>query len=318
VMYEGAPNWPEPDRFWRIIEEYQVSILYTAPTAIRAFIRWGDHWVAKHDLSSLRLLGTVGEPINPEAWIWYHKNIGGGRCPIVDTWWQTETGSIMITPLPGATPTKPGSATLPFFGVDPAVVDEKGHEIGPNVGGKLIIRRPWPSMLRTIYGDKERYRQQYWSEFKGNYLTGDGARRDEHGYFWIVGRIDDVLNVAGHRLGTSEIESALVSHPRVAEAAVVGRPDELKGQGVVAFVTLKTGVNATRDLKEELRDHVGIHIGGIAKPDEVRFAEALPKTRSGKIMRRLLKEIASGAKVTGDTTTLEDFSVLAKLATSEE
>ena len=318
VMYEGAPNWPEPDRFWRIIEEYQVTILYTAPTAIRAFIRWGDHWVAKHDLSSLRLLGTVGEPINPEAWIWYHKTIGGGRCPIVDTWWQTETGSIMITPLPGATPTKPGSATLPFFGVDPAVVDEKGQDVGPNIGGKLIIRRPWPSMLRTIYGDRGRYRQQYWSEFKGNYLTGDGARRDEHGYFWIVGRIDDVLNVAGHRLGTSEIESALVSHPRVAEAAVVPRPDELKGQGIVAFVTLKTGVGATRDLKEELRDHVGAHIGGIAKPDEVCFAEALPKTRSGKIMRRLLKEIASGAKVTGDTTTLEDFSVLAKLATSEE
>ncbi len=297
VMYEGAPNWPEPDRFWKIIEEYRVNILYTAPTAIRAFIRWGDEWVAKHDLSSLRLLGTVGEPINPEVWMWYHKNIGG---------------------VPGAIPTKPGSATLPFFGIDPAVVDEKGREVGPNVGGKLIIRRPWPSMLRTIYGDNTRYRQQYWSEFKGNYLTGDGARRDEDGYFWIVGRIDDVLNVAGHRLGTSEIESALVSHRRVAEAAVVGRPDELKGQGVVAFVTLKTGVDASRELKEELRDHVGAHIAAIAKPDEVRFAEALPKTRSGKIMRRLLKEIASGAKVTGDTTTLEDFSVLAKLAESEE
>jgi len=223
VMYEGVPNWPEPDRFWKIIEEYRINILYTAPTAIRAFIRWGDHWVTKHDLSSLRLLGTVGEPINPEAWMWYYKNIGenigGGRCPIVDTWWQTETGSILITPLPGAIPTKPGSATLPFFGVDPAIVDEKGREVGPNVGGKLILRRPWPAMLRTIYGDKARYRQQYWSEFKGNYLTGDGARRDEDGYFWIVGRIDDVLNVAGHRLGTSEIESALVSHPRVAEAA---------------------------------------------------------------------------------------------------
>jgi acetyl-CoA synthetase len=318
VMYEGAPNWPEPDRFWKIIEDYRINILYTAPTAIRAFIRWGDHWVAKHDLSSLRLLGTVGEPINPEVWMWYHKTIGGSRCPIVDTWWQTETGSIMITPLPGAIPTKPGSATLPFFGVDPAVVDEKGHEVGPNIGGKLIIRRPWPAMLRTIYGDKTRYRQQYWSEFKGNYLTGDGARRDEDGYFWIVGRIDDVLNVAGHRLGTSEIESALVSHLRVAEAAVVGRPDELKGQSIVAFVTLKTGVDATRGLKAELRDHVGQHIGAIAKPDEVRFAEALPKTRSGKIMRRLLKEIASGATVTGDTTTLEDFSVLAKLSESEE
>jgi len=318
LMYEGAPNWPEPDRFWRIIEEYRVTILYTAPTAIRAFIRWGDQWVRKYDLSSLRLLGTVGEPINPEAWMWYYKTVGGGRCPIVDTWWQTETGAIMITPLPGAIPTKPGSATLPFFGVDPAVVDQKGNEVGPNVGGKLIIRRPWPSMLRTIYGDKARYRQQYWSEFKGNYLTGDGARRDEDGYFWIVGRIDDVLNVAGHRLGTSEIESSLVSHPRVAEAAVVGRPDELKGQAVVAFVTLKSGVPASDGLKDELRRHVAAHIGGIARPDEVRFAEALPKTRSGKIMRRLLKEIASGAPVTGDTTTLEDFSVLAKLAEPEE
>src|SRR5256884_3667500 len=318
VMYEGAPNWPEPDRFWKIIEEYRINILYTAPTAIRAFIRWGDDWVTKHDLSSLRLLGTVGEPINPEAWMWYHKKIGGGRCPIVDTWWQTETGSILITPLPGAIPTKPGSATLPFFGVDPVIVDEKGREVGTNVGGKLIIRRPWPAMLRTIYGDKERYRQQYWREFKGNYLTGDGARRDEDGYFWIVGRIDDVLNVAGHRLGTSEIESALVSHAKVAEAAVVGRPDELKGQSVVAFVTLKGGVTASAWLKDELRNHVSTHIGAIAKPDEVRFAEALPKTRSGKIMRRLLKEIASGAKVTGDTTTLEDFSVLAKLAESEE
>ena len=318
MMYEGAPNWPEPDRFWKIIEENRVNILYTAPTAIRAFIRWGDEWVAKHDLSSLRLLGTVGEPINPEAWMWYHKTIGRGRCPIVDTWWQTETGTILITPLPGAIPTKPGSATLPFFGIDPIVVDEKGREVCSNVGGKLIIRRPWPAMLRTIYGDKERYKKQDWSEFPGNYLTGDGARRDEDGYFWIVGRIDDVLNVAGHRLGTSEIESALVSHPRVAEAAVVGRPDELKGQGVVAFVTLKTGVDASRELKDELRDYVGTHIGAIAKPDEVRFAEALPKTRSGKIMRRLLKEIAGGAKVTGDTTTLEDFSVLAKLAQSEE
>jgi acetyl-CoA synthetase len=317
-MYEGAPNWPEPDRFWRIIEENRVNILYTAPTAIRAFIRWGDHWVTKRDLSSLRLLGTVGEPINPEAWMWYHRTIGGERCPIVDTWWQTETGAIMITPLPGAIPTKPGSATLPFFGVDPAVVDEKGREVKANVGGKLIIRRPWPSMLRTIYGDKQRYKKQYWSEFKGNYLTGDGARRDEDGYFWIVGRIDDVLNVAGHRLGTSEIESALVSHAQVAEAAVVGRPDELKGQSVVAFVTLKSGIEATTNLKNELRDHVGAHIGAIAKPDDVRFAEALPKTRSGKIMRRLLKEIASGTEVTGDTTTLEDFGVLAKLAEPEE
>jgi acetyl-CoA synthetase len=318
VMYEGAPNWPEPDRFWRIIEEYAVSILYTAPTAIRAFIRWGNEWVKKHDLSSLRLIGTVGEPINPEAWMWYHKNVGGGRCPIVDTWWQTETGAIMITPLPGAIPSKPGSATLPFFGIDPAVVDANGKEVAANVGGKLIIRRPWPSMLRTIYGDKARYRQQYWSEFPGKYFTGDGARKDKDGYFWIVGRIDDVLNVAGHRLGTSEIESALVSHAKVAEAAAVGRPDELKGQGLVVFVTLKGAVTPTRALKEELRAHVGHHIGAIAKPDEVRFAEALPKTRSGKIMRRLLKEIASGQSVTGDTTTLEDFSVLAKLASAEE
>jgi len=317
LMYEGAPNWPEPDRFWRIIEDYRVTILYTAPTAIRAFVRWGDDWVKKHDLSSLRLLGSVGEPINPEAWMWYYKTIGGGRCPIVDTWWQTETGSILITPLPGAIPTKPGSATLPFFGVDAAVVDERGEEVGANVGGKLIIRKPWPSMLRTIYGDKERYRKQYWSEFKGRYLTGDGARRDEDGYFWIVGRIDDVLNVAGHRLGTSEIESALVAHAHVAEAAVVGRPDEMKGQAVVAFVTLKGSATPSSGLKTELRDHVGVHIGAIAKPDEVRFAEALPKTRSGKIMRRLLKEIASGKTVTGDTTTLEDFSVLANLSEEE-
>jgi acetyl-CoA synthetase len=316
-MYEGAPNWPEPDRFWKIIENYRVTILYTAPTAIRAFIRWGDAWVKKHDLSSLRLLGTVGEPINPEAWMWYYRTVGGNRCPIVDTWWQTETGAIMITPLPGVTPAKPGSATLPFFGVDAAVVDERGEQVAANVGGKLIVRKPWPSMLRTIYGDRPRYKKQYWSEFPGRYLTGDGARRDQDGYFWIVGRIDDVLNVAGHRLGTSEIESALVAHPHVAEAAVVGRPDELKGQGVVAFVTLKGNTQPHPELKSQLRDHVGAHIGAIAKPDEVRFAEALPKTRSGKIMRRLLKEIASGKSVTGDTTTLEDFSVLAKLSAEE-
>jgi acetyl-CoA synthetase len=318
LMYEGAPNWPEPDRFWRLIEEYAVTVLYTAPTAIRAFIRWGDQWLKKHDLSSLRLLGSVGEPINPEAWMWYRNKVGGGRCPIVDTWWQTETGAIMITPLPGAIPTKPGSATLPFFGVDAAIVDENGNEVGSDVGGKLILRQPWPSMLRTIYGDKERYKKQYWSEFKGRYLTGDGARRDKDGYFWIVGRIDDVLNVAGHRLGTSEIESALVSHPKVAEAAVVGRPDELKGQSVVAFVTVKGSVTVSNSLKTELREHVGVHIGAIAKPDEIRFAEALPKTRSGKIMRRLLKEVASGKTVTGDTTTLEDLSVLAKLSAEEE
>lgn len=317
-MYEGAPNWPELDRFWKLIEKYAITVFYTAPTAIRAFIRWGDAYPKGHDLSSLRLLGTVGEPINPEAWMWYRKVIGGDRCPIVDTWWQTETGGIMITPLPGAIPTKPGSATLPFFGVDAAVVDETGKEVPANVGGKLIIRKPWPSMLRTIWGDKERYEKQYWSEFPGFYFTGDGARRDEDGYFWIVGRIDDVLNVAGHRLGTSEIESALVSHPGVAEAAVVGRPDELKGQAVVAFVTLKQGTATLPELREELRQHVAAMIGAIARPDDVRFADALPKTRSGKIMRRLLKEIAAGGKVTGDTTTLEDLSVLATLRGSEE
>ncbi len=318
LMYEGAPNWPQPDRFWKIIAEYGVTILYTAPTAIRAFMKWGDEWPKKHDLSSLRLLGTVGEPINPEAWMWYHKNIGAERCPIVDTWWQTETGAMMITPLPGAIPAKPGTATLPFFGVDAAIVDDKGREVGPNEGGKLVIRKPWPSMLRTIYGDKARYKQAYWSEVKGCYFTGDGARRDKDGYFWIVGRIDDVLNVAGHRLGTAEVESALVGHEDVAEAAVVGRPDELKGQGVVAFVTLRNGVTATKELAEKIRKHVGNVIGPIAKPDEIRFTEALPKTRSGKIMRRLLKQIASGVAITGDTTTLEDLSVLAKLKHSDE
>jgi acetyl-CoA synthetase len=317
-MYEGAPNWPELDRFWKLIEKYGITVFYTAPTAIRAFIRWGDAYPKGCDLSSLRLLGTVGEPINPEAWMWYHTVVGGGRCPIVDTWWQTETGEIMITPLPGAIPTKPGSATLPFFGIDAAVVDENGKEVPPNVGGKLIIRRPWPSMLRTIWGDEARYEKQYWSDFPGYYFTGDGARRDEDGYFWIVGRIDDVLNVAGHRLGTSEIESALVSHSSVAEAAVVGRPDELKGQAVVAFVTLKQGTSALPELREQLRQHVASMIGAIARPDDVRFAEALPKTRSGKIMRRLLKEIAAGGQVTGDTTTLEDLSVLAALRGPEE
>ncbi|MDQ3624231.1 MAG: AMP-binding protein, partial [Verrucomicrobiota bacterium] len=318
LMYEGAPNWPENDRIWKIIAEYAVTILYTAPTAIRAFIRWGDDWVKKHDLSSLRLLGTVGEPINPEAWMWYHEVVGGGRCPIVDTWWQTETGGHMITPLPGATPTKPGSATLPFFGVDAAVVDDQGEEVPPNAGGKLVIRRPWPSMLRSIYGDKTRYQETYWSEVKGFYFAGDGARRDQDGYFWIVGRIDDVLNVAGHRLGTSEVESALVSHPTVAEAAVVGRPDELKGQAVVCFVTLKSGIKATPELRDELKKHVRQVIGPVATPDEIRFAEALPKTRSGKIIRRLLKQIASGQSVSGDTSALEDFSVLSTLAAGEE
>ena len=318
LMYEGAPNWPEPDRFWRIIAKYGVSILYTAPTAIRAFMKWGEDWPARHDLSSLRLLGTVGEPINPEAWMWYHTVIGGGRCPIVDTWWQTETGCIMITPLPGVTPTKPGTATLPFFGVLPEVVDDNGKAVPKGSGGKLVIRKPWPSMLRGLWGDNARYKQTYWTEVKGSYFTGDGCRQDKHGYFWIVGRIDDVLNVAGHRIGTAEVESALVSHPSVAEAAVVGRPDELKGQALVAFVTVKTGIKATPELRAELRNHVGKEIGPVAKPDDIRFAEALPKTRSGKIMRRLLKQVASGAEIKGDTTTLEDLSVLTKLGSAEE
>jgi acetyl-CoA synthetase len=318
LMYEGAPNWPEPDRFWRIIEKYGVTILYTAPTAIRAFMKWGVEWPQKHDLRSLRLLGTVGEPINPEAWIWYHKVIGGSRCPIVDTWWQTETGTIMITPLPGGIPTKPGTATLPFFGIVPEVVDDRGMAVPANTGGKLVIRKPWPSMLRGIWGDPERYKQTYWSDVPGSYFTGDGCRRDKDGYYWIVGRIDDVLNVAGHRIGTAEVESALVSNQSVAEAAVVGRPDELKGQALVAFVTLKSGVNASPDLREQLRQHVAKEIGPVAKPDDIRFAEGLPKTRSGKIMRRLLKQIATGSEIKGDTTTLEDFSVLARLSQSEE
>jgi acetyl-CoA synthetase len=318
VMYEGAPNFPEPDRFWRIIEKYGVTILYTAPTAIRAFMKWGAEWPKKHNLRSLRLLGTVGEPINPEAWIWYHETIGGKRCPIVDTWWQTETGGILITPLPGATPTKPGSATLPFFGIVPEVVDDKGNGVPRNSGGKLVLRKPWPSMLRGLWGDPQRYKDVYWSEVKGSYFTGDGCRQDKDGYFWIVGRIDDVLNVAGHRIGTAEVESALVSHPKVAEAAVVGRPDAMKGQALVAFVTLKSGVQTDASLREELRQHVGKEIGAVAKPDDVRFAEALPKTRSGKIMRRLLKQIAAGAEIKGDTTTLEDLGVLAKLSSAEE
>ncbi|CAN5139025.1 acetate--CoA ligase [soil metagenome] len=321
VMYEGAPNHPGPDRFWQIVETYKVTVLYTAPTAIRAFIKWGDEHVEKHDLSSIRLLGSVGEPINPEAWMWYHEKIGGGDSPIVDTWWQTETGAIMITPLPGATPLKPGTATLPFFGIDAAIVDEEGNEIEGTEGGKLVIRKPWPSMLRTIYGDKQRFIDTYWKEYwdKGYYLAGDGAHRDKDGYFWIIGRLDDVLNVSGHRLGTAEVESALVSHPAVAEAAVVGRPDEIKGQGVVAFVTLKEHAEHGPDLAQELRGHVAEMIGAIAKPDEIRFAATLPKTRSGKIMRRLLKEICTGSgAVCGDTTTLEDLGVLASLQKADE
>ncbi len=318
LMYEGAPNFPEPDRFWRIVAKYGVTILYTAPTAIRAFMKWGVEWPKKHDLRSLRLLGTVGEPINPEAWIWYHEVIGGKRCPIVDTWWQTETGGIMITPLPGATPTKPGTATLPFFGIVPEVVDDKGNPVPKGSGGKLVIRKPWPSMLRGLWGDPKRYKEVYWTEVKGSYFTGDGCRQDKDGYFWIVGRIDDVLNVAGHRIGTAEVESALVSHPSVAEAAVVGRPDDLKGQALVAFVTVKTGIQHNESLRDELRRQVAKEIGPVAKPDDIRFAEALPKTRSGKIMRRLLKQIAAGGEIKGDTTTLEDFNVIAKLTATEE
>src|SRR5689334_1882249 len=317
-MYEGAPNHPEPDRLWDIVEKHKVNILYTAPTAIRAFVRWGEQWPRKHDLSSLRLLGTVGEPINPEAWIWYHEIIGRKRCPIVDTWWQTETGGILITPLPGATPTKPGSATLPFFGVVPEVVDDEGKAVPRNSGGKLVLRKPWPAMLRGLWGDPERYKDVYWREVKGSYFTGDGCRQDKDGYFWIVGRIDDVLNVAGHRIGTAEVESALVSNQKVAEAAVVGRPDDLKGQALVAFVTLKTGIKPAPEIREELRQHVAKEIGAVAKPDDIRFAEALPKTRSGKIMRRLLKQIASGTEIKGDTTTLEDFNVIARLTQTDE
>jgi acetyl-CoA synthetase len=318
VMYEGAPNFPENDRFWAIIEKYRVNILYTAPTAIRTFIKWGDSWVKKHDLSSLRLLGTVGEPINPEAWIWYHKVIGGERCPIVDTWWQTETGGIMIAPMPGAIPTKPGSATRPIPGVAAEVVTREGQTCGANQGGFLVIKRPWPGMLRTIYRDPDRYKQQYFSQVEGVYFTGDGSRRDEDGYFWIMGRVDDVINVSGHRLGTMEIESALVSHAAVAEAAVVGRPDEMKGQAVVAFVTLEGGRTGNDKLRDELRQHVVKEIGALARPDDLRFTDSLPKTRSGKIMRRLLRQIASGEEKLGDTTTLEDLTVLAKLQEEDE
>jgi acetyl-CoA synthetase len=318
VMYEGAPNHPEPDRFWSIIERHGISIFYTAPTAIRAFIKWGAQWAQKHDLSSLRLLGTVGEPINPEAWMWYREVIGGNRCPIVDTWWQTETGGIMISPLPGATPTKPGSATKPLPGIDADIFTRQGEPVADNLGGFLVIKRPFPSMLRTIWGDDERFRQTYFGEIEGVYFAGDGARRDPDGYFWIMGRVDDVINVSGHRLGTMEIESALVSHPAVAEAAVVGRPDDLKGQGIVAFVTLEGARAPTKELNEELRQHVAKEIGALARPDEIKFTDALPKTRSGKIMRRLLRELAASGHVAGDVTTLEDFTVIEKLRAQEE
>ncbi len=318
VMYEGAPDHPEKDRFWSLIERHKVSIFYTAPTAIRAFVRWGNEFPQKHDLSSLRLLGSVGEPINPEAWMWYQEIIGGGRCPIVDTWWQTETGAIMMTPLPGITATKPGSCTKPFFGVLPQVVKRDGTPCKPNEGGFLVLKTPWPSMLRGIHGDSDRFVKAYWTEIPGVYFTGDGARCDEDGYFWVMGRVDDVLNVAGHRLGTAEIESALVSYAGVAEAAVVGPPHELKGQAVFAFVTLKAGQEASEQLKKVLSDHVVKEIGALARPDEIRFTDALPKTRSGKIMRRLLKEIATSGVAKGDTTTLEDMGVLSRLSASRE
>lgn len=319
LMYEGAPDYPTPDRFWDIVERHRVTIFYTAPTAIRAFMRWGESYPRKHDLSSLRLLGTVGEPINPEAWMWYYSVIGRKRCPIVDTWWQTETGAIMIAPFPGATPLKPGSATLPIPGIIADVVRSDGTSCAPDEGGFLVIKHPWPSMFRTLYGDPKRYKEIYWSKFPpkesqpGYYFTGDGARKDKDGYFWIMGRIDDVVNVSGHRLGTAEIESALVSHSAVAEAAVVARPDEVKGNALVAFVVLKRGEMPSEQLRQELREHVAKEIGPIAKPDEIRFTDALPKTRSGKIMRRLLREIVTSGKIRGDITTLEDREVVEKL-----
>jgi acetyl-CoA synthetase len=318
LMYEGAPNWPANDRFWQIVDDHKVSVFYTAPTAIRAFIKWGDQWVTKHSLASLRLLGTVGEPINPEAWMWYHREIGKERCPIVDTYWQTETGMHLIAPIPGAVPAKPGSATKPFFGVLPEVVTKQGEPVPLGQGGLLVIRKPWPAMARTIYGDHERFVEAYFSEIPGSYFTGDGARWDEDGYYWLMGRVDDVINVSGHRLGTMEIESALVAHSKVAEAAVVGRPDEMKGQAIAAFVTLEEGNEPTEQLRQELRQWVAKEIGALARPDDLRFTQMLPKTRSGKIMRRLLRELATTGTVSGDTTTLEDFGVLARLKEGEE
>ncbi len=318
LMYEGVPTHPAPDRFWDIIERWGVTVFYTAPTAIRTFVRLGDEHPKKHDLSSLRLLGTVGEPINPEAWMWYHRVIGGGRCPIVDTWWQTETGGILITPLPAAVDTKPGSATLPFPGIRADVWDDDGNAVEPPGGGFLVIEQPWPGMLRGIWGDPERYQEQYWSKYGKTYLAGDGAHRDEDGYFWIMGRIDDVMNISGHRIGTMEVESALVSHDKVAESAVVGRPDDITGTAIVAFVTPLRGVGVGDEFKATLRGHVTKQIGAIAKPADIRFTDALPKTRSGKIMRRLLRDIASGKQTVGDTTTLEDYSVLAKLREAED
>ncbi|MEM7712694.1 MAG: acetate--CoA ligase [Cyanobacteria bacterium P01_A01_bin.68] len=318
VMYEGAPRKSNPGCFWDVVEKYGVTVFYTAPTAIRAFIKMGDEHPKARDLSSLRLLGTVGEPINPEAWMWYHQVIGGEKCPIVDTWWQTETGGVMITPLPGAIPTKPGSATRPFPGILADIVDLDGNPVKDNEGGYLVVRHPWPGMMRTVYGDPDRFRRTYWEHIapkdgKYLYFAGDGARKDEDGYFWVMGRVDDVLNISGHRLGTMEVESALVSHPAVAEAAVVGKPDEVKGEEIVAFVTLEGGHQGSEDLNTELKKHVVGEIGAIARPGEIRFTDALPKTRSGKIMRRLLRNLAAGQEVSGDTSTLEDKSVLDKL-----
>jgi acetyl-CoA synthetase len=312
VMYEGTPDWPDRDRLWRIVEKYGVTIFHTAPTAIRTFMRWGTEYPDKHNLKSLRLLGTVGEPINPEAWVWYHKYIGGGRCPVLDTWWQTETGHPLITPLPGVTRLKPGSATMPFPGIEADVVDEQGKSVPKGGGGYLVLTKPWPAMMRTIYGDPERFVQTYWSRFPGKYFAGDGCKRDKDGYYWLLGRVDDVMNVAGHRISTMEVESALVDHSSVAEAAVVGKAHEIKGQGICAFVSLKMGVNGGGALVDDLKAHVAKKIGPIARPDEILFAAELPKTRSGKIMRRLLRDIADG-RALGDTTTLADPAVVAKL-----
>jgi acetyl-CoA synthetase len=317
-MYEGAPTFPEPDRFWKMISDHKVTTLYTAPTAIRSFIRLGNEYPLKHDLSSLRLLGTVGEPINPEAWIWYNEVIGKKKCPIVDTWWQTETGAAMIAPFPGIMATKPGSATNPFFGIEPVILKKDGTKAKGNEGGYLCIKNPWPYMARTIYGDHERYKKTYWKEIEGHYFTGDGAHQDKEGYFWIMGRVDDVINVSGHRLGTMEIESAAVHHPSIAECAVVGRPDPIKGQGIVAFITLKKSEKVNSHLKEDISKFIVKEIGTLARPDDIRFTEALPKTRSGKIMRRLLRELATTGVIKGDTTTLEDFSVLEKLREKDE
>jgi len=312
VIYEGAPDWPERDRLWSIIEKYGVTVFHTAPTAIRAFMKWGPEWPAKHDLSSLRLLGTVGEPINPEAWMWYYKHIGQERCPIMDTWWQTETGNPLITPLPGITTLKPGSATKPFPGTEADVVDEQGRSVEPGIGGYLVIKNPWPAMLRTIYGDPDRYVEQYWGKYDNMYFTGDGARKDEDGYFWLLGRVDDVMNVAGHRISTMEVESALVDHPAVAESAVIGKTHEIKGQAITAFITVKEGINPSEELIDELKEHVVKKIGPIARPDDIIYTAELPKTRSGKIMRRLLRDIAEG-RALGDTTTLADPAVVAQL-----